>query len=305
MIAFNEEKAILSSLKSILNQEGLENYEIIVINDASTDSTASVVKQFSSNHNNIKLINNEKNMGRGFSRRNGVLLASGKYVAFIDADVILPSDWLKTCEAEIKTYDAVGGIAIPDGDVCYVYRVFNLTPKDIKHTTSITGNNGFFRSTVLNSVGYDSTMRDGEDVDLSWKLENAGFKTKSIQNLICKHNEYKSFKSSLTWLYEQGIGSNRLLARFNKIRLPDLTFFGFAIVLLFSIIGLISSPVFILFPFLFCILVSVLHLRTKFTYLPLKSLNYFGAVIINSLMVAAYMIGRLSSLRLLWSMKKI
>ena len=135
IIAYNEEKNIRSCIESILSQKDLYNYEVIVVDDGSKDKTKDIVKHIAHNNKNIKLISDGKNHGRGYSRYIGVLSSKGKFIAMIDADIKIPKNWLEKCNLYIKTYDAVGGIAVPDGDVSYVYRRFKLIPKVVPHST--------------------------------------------------------------------------------------------------------------------------------------------------------------------------
>ena len=83
---FNEEKTILSVLKRIHETKiSNTNYEIIVINDGSTDNTKTLLE----NNNDLytSLINNTRNSGKGFSVKQGLKKASGEYIIFQDADL--------------------------------------------------------------------------------------------------------------------------------------------------------------------------------------------------------------------------
>jgi glycosyltransferase involved in cell wall biosynthesis len=292
IIAFNEEKGIGSTISSILKQEGLNNFEIIVVNDASSDKTDQVVRDLSRHHKEIKLVNNKISGGRGFSRNKGVTVSQGKFIAFVDADIILPRNWLKICSKEIKSFDAVGGIAVPDGDVMYIYRMLSLRPKAVKHTTSITGNNGLFKSEVLKKIGINKSLRDGEDVDLTWRMEKGGYKVKSIANLTCLHQENKTFFRSVKWMFQQGKGANRLFLKYKKFRLPDIAFLGFIITLITAIILLMYFPLAILLPFIYCLTIAFILVRIKFQFSKNELLLAIYASSIQSTMIASYFFGR-------------
>ena len=91
LCVYNGEKFIENAIKSVLNQT-LEEIELIIVNDGSTDNTPNIIKQF--NDERIKIINQE-NKGLGASRNIGMEYATGEYIGFLDAD-----DWLdeKMCE---------------------------------------------------------------------------------------------------------------------------------------------------------------------------------------------------------------
>ena len=84
---YNSEKYLTQCLDSIINQT-LKDIEIICINDGSTDKSLSILKKYSSIDNRIKIISTE-NKGAGAARNLGLELATGKYIAFVDAD-----DWI-------------------------------------------------------------------------------------------------------------------------------------------------------------------------------------------------------------------
>lgn len=83
---FNGGAYIGRCIESILNQGFTPpNYEIIVINDGSTDNGPEIVNRYAQAHDNIKLINQE-NQGVGAARNRGIAEAKGEYIHFIDAD---------------------------------------------------------------------------------------------------------------------------------------------------------------------------------------------------------------------------
>lgn len=84
--AYNVEKYIEKCLNSLLNQNisSLE-YEIIVVNDGTKDSSADIAKEMAKNNSNIIVVDQE-NAGVSSARNNGLLCAKGKYIMFIDSD---------------------------------------------------------------------------------------------------------------------------------------------------------------------------------------------------------------------------
>jgi len=93
--AFNEATRIGDSVRKI--DEFLErkpfSAEVIIVDDGSMDATASVVS--SAKSPNLRLIRNGRNLGKGYSVRQGVMQADGRYVLFTDADLSAPIDELK------------------------------------------------------------------------------------------------------------------------------------------------------------------------------------------------------------------
>lgn len=94
--AYNAEKYIQPCLESIYEQNLEEDlFEIILINDGSTDNTLSIAETFSKPYSNINIIN-QKNQGLSITRNNGMMNAKGKYILFVDSDDLLIKDSIKT-----------------------------------------------------------------------------------------------------------------------------------------------------------------------------------------------------------------
>ncbi len=85
---YNVEEYLQQALDSIINQT-LEDIEIICVNDGSKDNSLSILEEYASKDNRIKIINQE-NQGQGASRNNAIKISSGKYIAFVD-----PDDWIE------------------------------------------------------------------------------------------------------------------------------------------------------------------------------------------------------------------
>tara|TARA_Y100001970_G_scaffold40503_1_gene49882 strand:- start:6222 stop:7100 length:879 start_codon:yes stop_codon:yes gene_type:complete len=87
---YNDKSTIKACLDSILNQS-LNFDEIIVVNDASNDETTQILNNFK----NIKIINNERNMGVSYSRNIGIKNSTNELVAGIDSDIVIEKNWLE------------------------------------------------------------------------------------------------------------------------------------------------------------------------------------------------------------------
>lgn len=107
---YNVENYIDACLNSVLNQS-FQNFEIIIVNDASPDKAIDRVKIYANNDSRIHIYENPKNMGLMWTRKEGYIRAKGDYVVFLDSDDTLPLDALENLYAAIHDteYDIVCG----------------------------------------------------------------------------------------------------------------------------------------------------------------------------------------------------
>lgn len=82
---YNAERFISETIKSVLAQQ-YRNWELILVNDQSTDNSLNIIEEFASADSRIKVINLRENSGAAVARNTGIEAAKGQYIAFIDSD---------------------------------------------------------------------------------------------------------------------------------------------------------------------------------------------------------------------------
>ena len=85
MAAYNAEKTIEQAINSVLNQT-YPNFELLVVNDCSTDKTAALVEAVAKKDNRVRLISNKKNSGVSYTRKHGLEETRGEWIAILDSD---------------------------------------------------------------------------------------------------------------------------------------------------------------------------------------------------------------------------
>ena len=90
---YNAQEGIKQCLDSLLNQS-FTDFEIILLNDGSTDNSLEVIKKYAADNDFIRVIDKE-NEGVAKTRNKGIQLANGKYIVFIDNDDFVDSDYLE------------------------------------------------------------------------------------------------------------------------------------------------------------------------------------------------------------------
>lgn len=106
MPAYNAEKWIGGTLSSLIAQTS-ENWELCVVDDASTDTTWEILQSYQTLWGKrIKLARNERNLGCGLTRRKAISMASGRYIAFLDADDRFAPEFIEKMVQTIEENDA-------------------------------------------------------------------------------------------------------------------------------------------------------------------------------------------------------
>ena len=90
---YNSEKYLTEALNS-LEEQTFKNFEVIIVNDGSTDNSEKIIKDFVNKNSNFKLIN-QKNMGPGYAKNTGIRYSKGKYIAFLDSDDFFAPNFLE------------------------------------------------------------------------------------------------------------------------------------------------------------------------------------------------------------------
>jgi cellulose synthase/poly-beta-1,6-N-acetylglucosamine synthase-like glycosyltransferase len=183
IIPTRNEKTIEENLESLLNQNYSGRYEIIVVDDGSTDDTRERIKKFKK----VKLIE-QKHKGPAAARNLGVKNSKGDIVLFLDSDAVPDKNWLKHMISPFKDKKIVG--------VSGTYRTLNKNSLiarfagyeiDERHdklskekTIDFIGSfsAGYRKNVFLEFGGFDESfsMPSGEDPELSFKISNAGLK---------------------------------------------------------------------------------------------------------------------------------
>lgn len=134
---YNVEDYVISCLDSIYAQS-YKNFEIICVNDGSTDKSLEIIKKYSKDKKQLKIINHTKNKGLFHARLTGLNSATGEYIAFVDSDDTVSCDWFRPLIQTLVADDSdmvIGNTINVDekGNRTYYnhYRKFNFNKEPI------------------------------------------------------------------------------------------------------------------------------------------------------------------------------
>ena len=211
--SYNGSTTIRDTLDGLLELD-YPNYEVIVINDGSTDNLREIVEEYP-----FRLFNTP-NRGLSNARNLGMEMAAGEIVAYIDDDAYPDKHWLNYLAHAFMTsnHAGIGGPNIPPpGDGMIAESVANapggpvhvlLTDDIAEH---IPGCNMAFRRDVLLEVGgCDGKYRAaGDDVDLCWRIQEKGYTIGFHPAAIVWHHRRNSVR--MYWQQQKGYGKAEAL----------------------------------------------------------------------------------------------
>jgi len=175
--------ATLNVCLESLEQLNYPNYEVILVDDGSTDTTL----QIAARHPTVRFFHHPANLGLSTARNTGIAAATGEIVAFTDADCRVDEDWLYYLAGDLWNSDfaGIGGHNFLPPDDSSVAAAVLVSPGGPAHVMltdrqaeHIPGCNMAFYKWALEEVGgFDPVFRKaGDDVDLCWRLQQRGYK---------------------------------------------------------------------------------------------------------------------------------
>lgn len=234
IVSYNTEILLsqcLDAVNKVLKKSGLKG-EIIVVDNASSDNTKNILIKFKKKISNLKLIFNKKNFGYSHANNQGIKIARGKYVLFLNSDVLVNGLNLNKLIEYLDNHIQVGAlttkVVFPDNHLdmashrgfptpwrsfCYLIgleKIFGRLPilsllfggyhllsrdfNSIHPIDAITGAFFLTRREIINQVGgFDEDFfMYGEDLDLCWRIKEKGYQIMFYPKEKVIHYKYQS-----------------------------------------------------------------------------------------------------------------
>jgi GT2 family glycosyltransferase len=195
-----------------------ECYEVVVISDGSTDGTDEYLR--SAPPMGV-VFDSQENAGPAAARNRGIELARGELLLFIDDDVVATPDLIKQHVASHHNDKGdlvvIGPMATPPGipltpwiewEQVMLYRQYDAMLEGEYRPTPrqfYTGNASVARAAVLAVGGFDTRFRRAEDIELAYRLEDAGLQFEFNPDAIGYHHADRSFESWLKNAHDYGV----------------------------------------------------------------------------------------------------
>lgn len=261
---YNEERDIGECLTSLLKQS-YNTFEVIVVDDGSTDSTVKIVKNFIKNNKKIRLIKGQ-HKGPGFSRNLGAKKAKGDILVFVDADMTFDKNYIKNLVRPIFS-----GMTVGTGHgLEYAGNLDNVWSRCWgKIRVSPQEKEGVIFRAIEKKVFFDNGMFDpkyGYADDQTFFIKY-GMKSVLIPNAICYHKNAETLRE----VYRQSkwIGAS-LPFKWGLLRIPVLN-------------KMLLLGFYVLSPLIYPLITLLRIIKKKdfklfFYYWPFMFIRYFGTL---------------------------
>lgn len=212
----NGHKLIGECIESIINQDyPKDNFEVIVVDNGSTDGTIDIVKNFQKDNKNINLYHQK--IKSSYAARNlGMVQSKGNILVFTDADCITDKYWLSNIVRYFSD-KSVGGVA---GEILpyskdNIVEKYAITEEILSQKRTFNSKflpyaqtaNAAYRSELISQIGYFDEVISGGDADYSWRMQlQTSYKIVYAQNAIVLHKHRTDLKGLFKQRFKHGYG---------------------------------------------------------------------------------------------------
>ena len=215
--AYNAERTMGRLLDSLMGLD-YPDYEIIAVNDGSTDRTGKVIRGYP-----VQLID-QPNRGASAARAAGLRAAKGEIVAYVDSDVEVTENWLQRLVKPLEDPEVgatTGRTLFLRNETCTSWmRSLDIERRNARRgekTRLANGPNCAFRRTALLEVGgFDPRWYHAEDTEVSYRLWDRGYIIRYVSDAVVHHVPEEDWRNFLQKRYRDARAFTRVLVRYPR-----------------------------------------------------------------------------------------
>lgn len=224
---YNRPDEIRELLESMLTQTN-KNFDLVIVEDGSKIDSREIIETYKDRLAITYVY--QANTGPALARNRGMQEAKGDYFIFLDSDIIVPEHYIEIVRQQLSQLpiDAFGGPDAAHPSFSTIQKSINYSMTSFFTTGGIRGgkkkmdtfyprsfNMGISREVYEKTHGF-ANMRFGEDVDFSYRIVNAGFKTRLIPEAFVYHKRRSTYKQFFKQVFNSGIARINLSKRHPK-----------------------------------------------------------------------------------------
>lgn len=186
---YNEGELIRETIAQI-EQINYPNYEVLAVNDGSSDNTLEVLNDLADNYDFVRVINLTKNRGKSMAMRMGVMSSKAEYIVCIDGDVLLDVNSVAYLVYTLQFNSRVGGVAgnprvrnrrsilgnLQTIEFSSLFTLIKRAQASTGRLFTISGAICAFKKTALQDVNFWGTDMITDDIDITWRLQLKGWR---------------------------------------------------------------------------------------------------------------------------------
>ncbi|WP_084108538.1 glycosyltransferase [Knoellia aerolata] len=212
--AYNEQAHLAEQLDAVLAQQWEGEWEVVVVDNRSTDATAAIVVERAKRDPRLRLVHAVERAGQSYSMNVGVDATSSPWIAFCDADDIVDDHWLACIADGLSEHEVVTGPH--ELDLLNPRWLADSRGRSIEEPVGsffgifpcIRGAGWAIRRTTWDSVGgMNESFHAGQDIEYSFRCWNAGYEIVGLPGALV-HYRYRQSPRAL-WRQGLAYGSNR------------------------------------------------------------------------------------------------
>lgn len=212
-------------MQALAHQDVKAPWELVVVDDCSTDDTAKVARAMQGLFTYFKLVTTPRQGGSAYARNFGAQNSCGSLLLFCDADDVVSPSWINMLTKSLQTNScsAVGGFI----DEITLNNPLHLQWRPILMGRglpigwwylpyALTGNLAVYARDFKAIGGFDESLRNGVDVDFSWRLQLSGLKLGYAPEAVVFVRHRDNLLASMSQAFKWGAVSVELVRRFHQ-----------------------------------------------------------------------------------------
>jgi len=223
--AVNAEETIGEQLAALCRQAGAGSFEVIVVDNGSTDGTVEIVETWAAGNPNIRLVEASGRTSAGYARNQGARATRADVLLFTDSDDVVSETWVSSMVAALDCVHLVGG-AVDESSLNSAEVLAWTKPRsntlEVAHSflPHAIGTNLGFRRDVFWAIGgwAESFSRAAsEDIEICWRAQMAGFELGESPESIVKYRHRHTLASVARQYFRRGRNDQALCRAYIKL----------------------------------------------------------------------------------------
>ena len=236
MSCYNEEAVLERSIAS-LEKLIYQNYQIVLIDDKSSDNTLQIMHSLAKKYSNIKVKSQKKNMGKAAALNRALSESNADYILCVDADTVFKKDSLSYLVAVLAADERIAAVtgrpivknvSTLMGKLQFLEYILNIDMIKrsqsffLGHIMTVSGVLTLFRRSALEEIGGWNTEAMTEDIDATWRLYDQGYYCTYQPRALCQIYVPETVRGFIKQRVRWGRGGLEVLRNHFKM-LPNLS----------------------------------------------------------------------------------